>query len=146
MSLTQLPRSLLAAPHREGGQAQFIRTPIPAVGDHTTAATREWALQRLGQHLSAAHLAQHANTSTRTLTRRFVMETGFPSAPMALARPDRLARDLVEDSDATVEVIAHQTGLDTASNLRLHFTRLTTTTPTAYRNSFSGQRAPTPKQ
>ena len=83
-------RSLVAAPHRDGGQAQFIRTPVPVIGDHTTAATRRWALQRLESPLTTADFAQHANTSTRTLTRRFVAETALPPLRWLLrARIDR---------------------------------------------------------
>lgn len=136
-----LARSLVAAPHREGGQAQFIRTPVPPIGDESTAATRKWALQRLDHDLSLTDLARHSHTSTRTLTRRFVHETGLPPLRWLLRARIDLACDLLEDDQVTVEQVAHRAGLGSAANLRLHFRRLTGTTPTAYRALFSNHQA-----
>src|SRR3954469_10300705 len=45
-------RAMVAAPHREGGRAQYIDRPLPA-RDGSLAATRRWALDRLEQPLDA---------------------------------------------------------------------------------------------
>ena len=48
-----------------------------------------------------------------------------------------IARERLETDDLTVDQVAHQCGLGTATNLRLHFRRALGTTPTAYRRAFS---------
>ncbi|MCP2275356.1 putative amidotransferase, partial [Nocardia amikacinitolerans] len=59
-------RLVVAAPVRPGGQAQFIRTPLPPETGTSLAATRSWALGRLHEPLTRAALANHARTSIRT--------------------------------------------------------------------------------
>jgi len=132
-----IARRVVAAPHREGGQAQFIDAPL-ARDEHTSLApTRAWALEHLSQPLTVADLARHASTSERTLTRRFTADTGLsPLQWLLRVRIDR-ARELLESGEHGVEEVARSTGLGTAANLRLHFRRLVGTTPTAYRSTFA---------
>jgi transcriptional regulator GlxA family with amidase domain len=101
------------------------------------AATREWALHRLGEPLTLETLARHAAVSPRTLSRRFVEDTGYtPMQWIMRARID-MARELLERSQRSVEQIADDVGLGTATNLRLHFQRILGTTPTQYRRTFA---------
>ncbi|MGZ4203655.1 MAG: GlxA family transcriptional regulator, partial [Thermoleophilaceae bacterium] len=74
----QIARQTVVAPHREGGQAQFIERPLqPATGGAARLeATRAWALGRLERPLTLADLARHACVSQRTFARRFRAETG----------------------------------------------------------------------
>ncbi|MEV0400081.1 DJ-1/PfpI family protein [Actinoallomurus sp. NPDC050550] len=72
----QIARRMVAAPHREGGQAQFVPAPVTVTGDTALADTRAWALERLGQPLTVTQLARHAGMSERSFMRRFVEETG----------------------------------------------------------------------
>jgi transcriptional regulator GlxA family with amidase domain len=133
-------RRLVAAPHREGGQAQFIERPVES-GDArragvSLAPTRDWALHHLDQPLTVRDLAAHAGVSERTFARRFRAETGVPPLQWLLrARIDR-ARELLETGNLSVDQVAARTGTGTAANLRLHFRRLVGTTPTSYRRSF----------
>ena len=82
-------------------------------------------------------LARRADTTTRTLTRRFTAELGLPPLQWLTAERIRRARQLLEDTTLSVEQVARQCGLGTAANLRLHFLRQTGTTPTAYRTAFT---------
>jgi transcriptional regulator GlxA family with amidase domain len=76
------------APHREGGQAQFIPLPSRAGGsspsDGTTEPARSWALSHLDQPISVEELAGRAAMSRRTFTRRFRSETGTTPAQWLL--------------------------------------------------------------
>lgn len=47
---TAFARRTVIAPHRDGGQAQFIELPTPPSVERSAdlAATRAWALERLG--------------------------------------------------------------------------------------------------
>ncbi|MFI9630906.1 GlxA family transcriptional regulator [Streptomyces sp. NPDC052042] len=130
-------RRLVAAPYRSGGQAQYVPRSVPEPLGERFAATREWALHRLGQPLTLESLAQHAAVSPRTFSRRFVEDTGYtPMQWIMRARVD-LARELLERSERSVEQIATDVGLGTGANLRLHFQRILGTTPSEYRRTFT---------
>jgi len=133
-----IARRVVAAPHREGGQTQFIETPLARDEQASLAPTRAWALEHLAQPLTVADLARHANVSERTLTRRFAADTGqSPLQWLLRVRIDH-ARVLLERGESSsVEEVARSVGLGTAANLRLHFRRLVGTTPTAYRHAFA---------
>lgn len=134
----RVARTLVAAPHRDGGQAQYIsRGVAPAATGTSLAPTREWALSRLDHPLTVARLAAHARVSERTFARRFLAETGTtPLRWLLTARVDR-ARELLESGDLSVEQVAERCGLGSGANLRLHFRRFVGTTPTAYRRTFA---------
>ncbi|WP_399896413.1 GlxA family transcriptional regulator [Streptomyces sp. BBFR51] len=137
----QIARGILAAPHREGGQAQFVPAPVADRGDSALADTRAWALERLGEALTVPRLARHAGMSERTFMRRFVEETGTTPLRWLVGARLGLARELLETTDRSIDVVARDCGLGSAANLRLHFRRALDTTPTAYRRTF-GRRAP----
>lgn len=137
-----IARGLVAAPHRDGGQAQYVPT-TPAVADGATLSdTREWALRRLGEPLALRVLAHHAGLSQRTFIRRFTQETGTTPLQWLLHARITRARELLETSEYPIERIAHDCGLGTAANLRLHFRRALGTTPTAYRRTFRSSTPP----
>ncbi|WP_369220804.1 GlxA family transcriptional regulator [Streptomyces sp. R39] len=130
-------RRLVAAPYRSGGQAQYVPRSVPDPLGERFAATREWALHRLGEPLTLDTLARHAGVSARTFSRRFAEDTGYtPMQWVMRARVD-LARELLERSERSVEQIADDVGLGTGANLRLHFQRILGTTPSDYRRTFT---------
>ncbi|MFD4765779.1 GlxA family transcriptional regulator [Streptomyces niveus] len=130
-------RRLVAAPYRSGGQAQYVPRRVPEPLGERFAATREWALGRLGEPLTLTALARHAAVSPRTFSRRFVEDTGYtPMQWVMRARVDA-ARELLERSELSIEQIATDVGLGTGTNLRLHFQSTLGTTPSAYRRTFT---------
>jgi len=132
-----IARAVVAAPFREGGQAQFIRRPPAPPRPSGLGATQEWALARLDQPVTVADLAAHARLPLRTFERRFTAETGTtPIKWLNAARVDR-ARELLETTDATVSRISRLCGLGTPANFRQHFRRATGTTPREYRRAFA---------
>jgi transcriptional regulator GlxA family with amidase domain len=129
-------RVCVVPPRREGGQAQYVRRPVPPAGDGGTAATRAWALEHLDRPLSLAELAGHAGMSVRTFTRRFRAESGVsPGAWLAAQRLD-YARQLLEESELTVDRIAERAGFGTGANLRQQLRAGAGVSPTAYRRTF----------
>lgn len=136
-------RRMVAAVHRPGGQAQFMRRPLPESGP-TLTATCEWAVREMRRPVTVKELAAHVGYSPRSFARHFVAETGM--TPMRWLNAQRLleARRLLEATDLPVEEVAQICGLGGAANLRLHLAREASTTPTAYRNAFRGHAGPGP--
>lgn len=132
-------RRLVVAPHRDGGQAQWLERPLPEPGQGL-AATCQWALQHLADPLTVADLARHAGWAPRTLTRQFAAQTGLAPMRWLAAARIREARRLLEATDLPVEVIAARCGLGTAANLRVHLARDAGATPTAYRAAYRGTK------
>ncbi|MFT3864563.1 MAG: helix-turn-helix domain-containing protein [Solirubrobacterales bacterium] len=137
----RVARHMVAAPYRDGGQAQFFdaaegarREPAPGAG--SLEPTRAWARERLEEPLTVEAMARHAAVSPRTFARRFRAETGTTPLQWLLARRVHAARRLLEESELSVETIALRAGFGDAASLRAHFRRATATTPTAYRRTF----------
>ncbi|RZK83246.1 MAG: helix-turn-helix domain-containing protein [Rhodococcus sp. (in: high G+C Gram-positive bacteria)] len=135
----QVARRCVVPPWRDGGQAQYIERPIPETTAESTAATRDWALDRLGESLTLNRMAAHSNMSVRTFTRRFGEEVGTtPNRWLITHRVDR-ARQLLETTDLSVDVIAREVGFGTAVSLRQHMGAVLGVPPSAYRRTFRGQ-------
>jgi AraC family transcriptional regulator, transcriptional activator FtrA len=131
-----LSRLLVSPPYRSGGQAQY-RTERPTAGDGTLAALMAWAIEHLDEELTLAALAAKAHMSTRTLSRRFEIETGRGALRWLTERRVERARALLEDTAMTVTEIAFATGFGSLASFRRHFSRVTGTSPRAYRQTFS---------
>ncbi len=142
-----MARRTVVAPHRDGGQAQFVRRPIgtAAAAEAPRAAglesTRAWAIERLSEPLDVAALATHASVSERTFARRFREETGTTPARWLTDQRIAAAQALLERTDLPVEEVATESGFGSAASLREHFARRIRTTPTAYRRAFRTQDA-----
>jgi AraC family transcriptional activator FtrA len=133
-------RNMVVSPYREGGQAQFVSQPLPAVGP-SLAETCAWMVTRLADPLTIEEMADHAGWAPRTFARRFMAETGTtPARWLASQRLDH-ARRLLETTDLPVDQVAERSGLGTAGNLRLHLARRLGVTPTAYRRTYQGKVA-----
>jgi AraC family transcriptional regulator, transcriptional activator FtrA len=141
----RVARHMVAAPHREGGQAQFFKPDAVTVGG-SLEPTRRWVRERLEEPLDVAAMSRHAGVSPRTFARRFREETGTTPLQWLLSQRVLAARRLLEESDLPVEAVAWRAGFGTAASLRDHFRRATATTPSAYRRSFqppeAGSRRP----
>jgi AraC family transcriptional regulator, transcriptional activator FtrA len=133
----QVARRMIVPPHRDGGQAQFAVTPVPRTADDDPLGpVLEWMVEHLDEQLTVAQLARMAAMSPRTFARRFTESTG--TTPLRWLHHQRVARaqELLEVTDLGIDGIAARVGFGTATNLRQHFRRVTTTTPAAYRQRF----------
>ena len=129
-------RRLVVPPHRAGGQAQFVSTPVQVSGDHTLAQLLAWAQERLDQPLTVTDLARRVNTSPRHLGRQFRSVTGQTPLQWLLTQRVRRAQQLLEATDDGIESVAVATGMGTATTLRRQFKRLVGVPPDTYRRSF----------
>ncbi|MFC0647272.1 GlxA family transcriptional regulator [Cellulomonas phragmiteti] len=133
---TSVARRMVVPPQRDGGQAQYVDTPLPPVAD-TLAPLLAWMLEHLDADLDVPTLAARALMSERTFARRFRAETGAtPAAWLARQRVAR-AQELLERTDAPVDEVARRSGFSSGALLRHHFARTLGTTPLAYRRRFT---------
>ncbi|PMR60726.1 AraC family transcriptional regulator [Verrucosispora sp. ts21] len=131
-------RRLVVPPHRAGGQAQFVTTPVPAHDDHPLATLLPWVMRRLDQPLTVEDLARQANMSSRHLARHFHAVTGTTPLQWLLTQRIRRAQELLETTDDSVDTIASTAGMGTATTLRRHFHRTIGVPPDTYRRTFRG--------
>jgi transcriptional regulator GlxA family with amidase domain len=129
-------RRLVVAPHRSGGQAQFVRTPVPPAQGQQLESTRAWLLTRLGHPTPLATMAAHAGVPVRTFARRFLSETGTSPLQWMLRQRIAAAQLALEETERSVERIADDCGFGSAVSLRVHFRRALRTSPLAYRRAF----------
>jgi transcriptional regulator GlxA family with amidase domain len=129
-------RRCVVPPWREGGQAQYIERPIPAVAGSGTEPTRAWALARLAEPVSLEEMAGHARMSVRTFTRRFREETGLSPSRWLVQQRVAHARLLLESTDLAVDAVARRSGLGSATALRQHLQATIGVAPSAYRKTF----------
>jgi len=129
-------RRMVVPPQRDGGQAQFIATPVPDCDAETLGPVLAWIAANLTDDLSVEALARRTNMSERTFARRFRAETG--TTPHAWVTRQRLllAEQLLETTDRSVEQIAHQAGFGNAATFRHHFLRARSVSPQQYRRTF----------
>ncbi|MEV0975236.1 helix-turn-helix domain-containing protein [Streptomyces sp. NPDC049915] len=140
-------RRLVVPPHRDGGQAQFVTTPFPAPGHHPLAGLLPWVLENLDRPLTVEDLARKARMSSRHLSRHFRSLTGSTPLQWLLTQRIRLAQELLETTDGTVDAIAAVTGMGTATTLRRHFSHRVGVPPDTYRRTFrrrNGSPGPAP--
>jgi transcriptional regulator GlxA family with amidase domain len=133
----EVARRMVVAPHRDGGQAQFVPVPVGSAADSSDLAVlHDWAHGHLHEPVTVADLARRAHMSPRTFARWFTAHTG--TTPHQWLTSQRLARaqELLERTDRGIEQIAADCGL-TPLMLRRHFAQRWGITPQAYRRRFT---------
>ncbi|MEV6901268.1 helix-turn-helix domain-containing protein [Amycolatopsis sp. NPDC051372] len=132
----EVARGTVVSPHREGGQAQFIRRPVPEPQAASTGAARAWALEHLDRPLTLRDLASKEAMSVRTFTRRFREEVGISALQWLTQQRVERARQLLEETDLPIDRIATDCGFGTAASLRQHLQSALGVPPSAYRSTF----------
>jgi AraC family transcriptional activator FtrA len=132
----QVARRLVAPPHRDGGQAQFVAAPVATSEDSRVHDVIAWASQQLGQPITVATMASRAHMSQRQFTRRFREVTGASPMDWLIGRRVAASLPLLEGGDDPIEQVAARVGFATAQTYRYHFRDRMKTTPRAYRTTF----------
>lgn len=133
----QVSRVTLAPPHRGGGQSQFVPRPTLADEAGAMADVRAWLLGHLDRPVPLSEVADVFGLSVRTLTRRFRAETGVTLGNWLVEARVARAKELLETTDAPVDLVAAEAGFGTAAALRQHFRDRVGLSPQQYRARFS---------
>jgi AraC family transcriptional regulator, transcriptional activator FtrA len=136
-------RRMVVPLHRDGGQAQYIETPLlfPPVEEESFGATLAWLASHLDEELTVEQMAARAVMSPRTFARRFRTILGTTPHQWLLQQRVVLAQRLLETTNEPVERIATCCGFSSAATLRLRFQRLLHISPQTYRHAFQREKA-----
>ena len=139
----EVARRLVVPPHRDGGQAQYIRTPVAPPGADADAISRvmAWAVEHLDRPVTVTDLARQAAMSPRTFARAFVATAGTTPMQWLTRRRIAAAQELLESTDLPVERIAARVGFGSAVTLRTRFVQVAGVAPSQYRRAFAGRSA-----
>lgn len=133
----RVARRMVLAPHRQGGQAQFIEHALPVSGaGHRLGKVLDGVLRHLDQAHSLDDLAARAAMGRRSFTRHFRQLTGVTVGQWLLNQRLALAQRLLETTQRSIDQVAADAGLGSAASLRQHFSAAFNTSPSAYRRQF----------
>lgn len=133
-----IARRMVVPPHRDGGQDQYVISPVrPAADDTALQDVLDWSVLNVAEQISVDDMAQRARMSSRTFSRRFSAAVG--SSPHHWLTNQRLlhAQRLLEQGAHSVEEIARSSGFGTGNALRQQFRKTLGVSPTDYRHRFA---------
>lgn len=129
-------RRLVMAPHRSGGQIQFIPSPVALKPRDEIAPVLEWALQNLDGALSVRQMADRALMSERTFLRRFKEAMGTTPKAWLLQARMNLARELLENNHLPNEHVMEYCGFGSMESFRAAFRKSVGVSLSSYRKLF----------
>ncbi|WP_445658721.1 transcriptional regulator FtrA [Achromobacter sp. NCFB-sbj8-Ac1-l] len=139
----RVAQRLVVAPHREGGQAQFVPRPMPLDDSGRLTRLMDWMRQHPALPHTLRSLAERAAMSPRTLQRQFHDATGMAPYEWLVRERVAAARDMLEAQTALpIGRIAELAGFGSEESMRRHFRRIVLTSPAAYRDKFGRGAAP----
>ena len=131
----QTARQLVVYHRRAGGQSQFSALAEIDPGGGRFSSLLEWARANLDQPLTVERLAERAAMSPRNFARAFAGATGITPAKAIERLRLETARRVVEESPATIDVIARDTGFGDPERMRRAFVRAFGHPPQALRRA-----------
>ena len=133
----QVAQRLVVAPHREGGQAQFVPRPLAAEERGRLGQLMDFMRAHLAAPHTLASLARRAAMSIRTLQREFTAATAQAPYEWLVGERIERAKELLETTRLKAPEVAARVGMGSAESLRHHFRQRVGTTPAQYRRRFS---------
>lgn len=129
-------RRLVLPAQRDGGQRQFLTSPVSKIRGGRIAPLLDHIRETLQDLWPVTRMATEAGLSERTLARRFKEATG--QTPLGWLTATRVARaaELLETSDAPLAEIAEMCGFGSIESFRSEFRRQHGIAPSRYRLAF----------
>lgn len=134
----EVAREMVMFMKRPGSQAQFSRQLSAQMAPRGNIRDVQiWLLDRLAEDISVETMAEQAAMSLRTFNRHFKKATGRTPAGFVQEARIEAARNLLEDSDLPVKLIARQCGFGDEERMRRAFHRTLGVSPQDYRMRFA---------
>jgi AraC family transcriptional regulator, transcriptional activator FtrA len=136
-------RRMVVAPHREGGQAQYVEAPVAVRAERagpSLGKSMDWARAHLHEPITVDDLAARSAMSARTFLRRFSEAAGVP--PKTWLQQQRIARArrlLEARASMSADDIALQCGYASIETFRAAFRRIVGVAPATYRARFAAR-------
>ncbi|HIO92396.1 MAG TPA: helix-turn-helix domain-containing protein [Leucothrix mucor] len=128
-------KRLVISASREGGQAQYSEQKIQQMPDRL-GNTIDWVKSNLNKNIKVQEMADHACLSRRSFDRKFQFLIGCSPKKWLIQQRLYLAREYLESSQLSIDMIAEKSGFGTAMNMRHHFSKLLGVSPQRYRLQF----------
>jgi AraC family transcriptional activator FtrA len=138
----RVARRMVVAPHRDGGQAQFIEQPLSRLDDDPIAKVVDHVRAQLREPHNVEDLAAHAHLSPRQFSRRFRAATGTSPAQWLIRERVEASLPLLEHDTRGIEEIGRSVGFNSPASFRKHFRETVGLSPSAWRARFRHAVAP----
>lgn len=136
VAANSVARRLVMPAHRDGGQAQFLESPVAVHPGRGVGPVMERVRADLGRDWTVAGMAQEACMSPRSFQRHFKAATGLAPADWLVATRIEEAKRLLVSGRAPVERVAEAAGFASAFTFRRQFRRRVGVSPRDYRARF----------
>lgn len=133
---TAVARSMVTPAYRPGSQAQYITGPTPGDGLDMVSRLATAVIGDPGRRWTLGSLAAEVSVSPRTLTREFDRRLGISPVAWLIEQRIRIAQELLEATDLSIEVVANRAGFGSADLLRKHFAARLRISPRQHRAMF----------
>lgn len=131
----QIARKMVVYHRRSGGQSQFSALlELEPKSDRIQQALT-YAKENLRKPLTVDELADAANLSRRQFSRTFRLETGQSPARAVEVLRVEAARNLIEEGNHSIEIVARESGFSDPERMRRAFVRAYGQPPQAIRRT-----------
>ena len=135
-------RELVVFLKRPGGQSQFSTQLMAQCSDAPRIdAVIDWLREHLTDDLRVERLADRAGMSPRNFARVFARQLGHPPARFVELARLEVARQRLEESDASLEEVARDAGFGSLERMRRSFERHLRLRPSDYRRLHANEPA-----
>lgn len=135
--LRQMTAKVLVMDGNRFSQAPYVASAMVQTAGHAIVErARRWLNQRLDQTWRIEELADHCNTTPRTMLRRFQEAVGMSPVQYAQQLRVERAKALLESTKLSLEEITSRCGYGDVSTFSKIFKRWAQVTPREYRTRF----------
>ncbi len=131
----QVARRLVLAAHRDGGQSQFVETPVLKSPAKFSQAL-DWGINNLPTIANVQSMADKARMSRRSFDRKFRAAFGMSANDWLIEQRLLLAKSLLEDSAESMDRVSEASGFGSTITMRYHFKRKFGISPQQFRRQF----------